>query len=712
MLERLARTRARRFASTASLVAVAATAAVVATAIVAARQAPAQIQPRPTFRTEANYIRVDVYATMRDGTLVEDLRRDEFRLFEDRAPQTIDQFSPVVIRSGGTATRSDPSTPEASLQAAADARARVFVLFLDVMHVDGIASQKIARPLIDALRTIIGPDDLVAIVSQQIRASTIVFTRQMATVENALNRAWGVRDRVDITDPVEQRYASCYPGVPRRAGELVAPDLGIAQEMILRRREEQAFDALGELVTYLRDVREERKAIITITNGWRLYTPNDVLTRMIEGVAPTAPGAGFDPRSGRLSTSPDPQSTSSAPCDADRLRLAQLDHPRRFREILDKANRANVSFYPVDPRGIVAFDDDIVPVAGVGQNPTISPVEDNRRLGERHTSLRTMAESTDGVAVLDTNNFGPALKRMTSDLSSYYLLGYYSTGKLDGQFHAITVNVTRPGVQVRARRGYLAATTVAPESLDASGGGAAAANAQAVTAALATLGGVAREPSLYVQAAVASRIANAPSLFVVLEAARGAASAGWVRGADADVLLIDPAGNTVASAHATIPAGVGGTRVTLVPRSIGSGTYEVRVRAKAAGATGASNESARVTVPDSDQGTGAMFFRRGPTTANKEIPTADLRFRRGDTLRVAVPARSSAVADGARLLDRSGKALAVPVAVSALDEADGSRWLSAQAALAPLAPGDYLIEVTASSGGAQQRTLTAFRVVP
>jgi hypothetical protein len=48
-----------------------------------------------------------------------------------------------------------------------------------------------------------------------------------------------------------------------------------------------------------------------------------------------------------------------------------------------------ILLYPVNPRGIVVFDDDIVPVAGVGQNPTISPVEDNRRLGERHTSLRT-----------------------------------------------------------------------------------------------------------------------------------------------------------------------------------------------------------------------------------------------------------------------------------------------------------------------------------
>src|SRR5690242_9847653 len=40
-----------------------------------AQQSPAQDQPRPTFRTEANYIRVDVYATTRDGMPVTDLRR-------------------------------------------------------------------------------------------------------------------------------------------------------------------------------------------------------------------------------------------------------------------------------------------------------------------------------------------------------------------------------------------------------------------------------------------------------------------------------------------------------------------------------------------------------------------------------------------------------------------------------------------------------------
>ena len=682
--------------------------------LIDAQQPNAQDQPRPTFRTEANYIRVDVYATTRDGTPVTDLRRDEFSLLEDRVAQAIDQFSPVIIRTGNTVpTRSDPQTPEAGRQAATEPRARVFVIFLDALHVDGTASQRIATPLSNAIRRLIGPDDLIAIVDPHTTTRAITFTRQVDNVESALRRAWGARDRADFIDDVERRYAQCYPGVPRRAGELVAPDLGIAQEMILRRREEQTFDALEELIAFLRDVREERKAVITVTNGWRVYGPNQSLTRAIDNEVPSAPRAGFDPRIGKLSSDPVVTGDRGNTCDSDRLRLALLDHTMRYRQMLDTANRANVSFYPVDPRGIVAFDDDIVPVAGVGQNPGVPPAEDNRRLGERHTSLRTMAESTDGIAVLETNNFEPTLQRMTSDLSAYYLLGYYSSGKLDGKFHAISVRVTRPGVQIRARRGYLAANTVAPSASPAETAMSAAATArtQAVSNALTTLSAIGREPSLFVQAAVGWQTPNTPAVWAVVEAPRGPSPIDWSKGGEADVLLIDPGGNTAGASHVTLAPG-GTARAAISPRTLVPGSYELRVRAKSPTASATASETLRVAVPSTGEGAGVLFFRRGPTTANKEVPTADLRFRRSDTLRVIVPASGATAADSAQLLDRAGKTLPIPLMASVVDEADGSRWLTAQAALAPLAAGDYVIEITATVAGAQKRTLTAFRVVP
>jgi len=72
-----------------------------------------------------------------------------------------------------------------------------------------------------------------------------------------------------------------------------------------------------------------------------------------------------------------------------------------------------------------------------------------------------MAKATDGIAVVQTSEMDAALRRIADDLSSYYLIGYSSSEKLDGRFHRITVRVKRPGVNVRARRGYLAANAEA-----------------------------------------------------------------------------------------------------------------------------------------------------------------------------------------------------------------------------------------------------------
>jgi hypothetical protein len=62
----------------------------------------------------------------------------------------------------------------------------------------------------------------------------------------------------------------------------------------------------------------------------------------------------------------------------------------------------------------------------------------------------------------------------------------------------------------------------------------------------------------------------------------------------------------------------------------------------------------------------------------------------------------------ARLLDRTGKAMPIPIAASVRDDRDGSRWTTARVSLAPFAPGDYVIELTTGT----ERSLYAFRVVP
>jgi hypothetical protein len=72
-------------------------------------------------------------------------------------------------------------------------------------------------------------------------------------------------------------------------------------------------------------------------------------------------------------------------------------------------------------------------------------------------NLRALAEETNGYAAVNSNDLKGAFDRIVRDNSSYYVLAYYPpTSRRDGRFHRIQVRVSRPGLTVRARRGYVA----------------------------------------------------------------------------------------------------------------------------------------------------------------------------------------------------------------------------------------------------------------
>jgi hypothetical protein len=97
--------------------------------------------------------------------------------------------------------------------------------------------------------------------------------------------------------------------------------------------------------------------------------------------------------------------------------------------------------------------------APIGPAQPPPPSVDAAILRDRYDALRTIAENTDGFAILNTNATSRGIERMVQDTGAYYLLGYYSTNtKLDGRYRRLTVRVKRKGVDVRARPGYLAPT--------------------------------------------------------------------------------------------------------------------------------------------------------------------------------------------------------------------------------------------------------------
>ena len=130
-----------------------------------------------------------------------------------------------------------------------------------------------------------------------------------------------------------------------------------------------------------------------------------------------------------------------------------------IRDTLAMTARSNVSIYAIDPRGLATMGDESISVSSfANQNDSsagigLSSLNNELRLSQ--DSLRQLSEESGGFAAVNRNDTTTVFDRIVRDNSSYYVLAYYPpTNKADGKFHRIEVKLNRPGLVVRARRGY------------------------------------------------------------------------------------------------------------------------------------------------------------------------------------------------------------------------------------------------------------------
>ena len=687
---------------------------VLAAALVAAAVASSSGRAQePRFRGGTNLVRLDVYVSA-NGAAVTDLAADDFEVREDNAPQAVTSFE--LVRARGPApdsARVEPSTVSEMRDRVAARDARAFVLFLDSPHVQVSGSYRAANPVAAMLDRVVGVDDLVGVMTPEMSARNMTFSPRTGPIGDMLRAswAWGERGRPSVTDPREEELRACFP------------DPAIAERLILKRREQKTLRALDDLLDHLEETRDQRTFVFVLTEGWRLSRPDETLAAPPAGAtgsgAGGAPGgAGRPDPLGRPGlTSPDVATPS---CERERSLVALADHAGEFRLLLQRANRANVSFYPIDARGLVVFDGDI---ASSPRNPSLAA--DAAALSARQDALRTLADETDGAVVL---NAAPerALPRLLTDIGSYYLLGYTSTNqKLDGRYRRLSVRVSRPGVEVRARPGYLAPTAReisgaapvmrgVPGAADAgAGGGAADRDTARVREALSRLPVSRLAPAIYAEG---SGGAGSVDLVVELDrttVARPEWSAGGV--VRVAVTSAERPTATLASAALTLTPGAR-VQVTRVPQGarLAVGRYQLRIEAVSEAGTTPLVLTALVDVPAEGAllGSALRAARRGPSTGRTFESTADARFRRTERLRLDV-ARLGDAEIRAQVMNRSGQALALPVTVTDAPAADDQPARAvAELALAPLAAGEYVVELTATAGARTETRTYAFRLVP
>ena len=670
--------------------------------------APTDEQPLPQFRAGASLVRLDAYVSA-NGAPVTDLTMEDFEVLEDDTAQKVETFELIRAREATGDTRTGPATPASTQEqraAAQDPNARLFVLYLDRWHVGIDGSARSAATVEAFLDKVVGPNDLVGIMTPDITPQNMTLVRKGAGIDRALGNVWywGERDRLNTSDPHEESVRACYPDAGATAG--------IAKEIIERRREQQTLRSLDAMVRHLDGLREERKFVLLLSEGWVQFRRSDQLGRPLGGQVPGGAepvGVGTDGRlttGGRLAQQ-DGNAGFDA-CERERVMLSYIDHELEVRQMAQRANRANVSFYPLDPRGLTVFDDSI----GGAFRPS-SPAQDRERLASRQDGLKVLAEQTDGAWILNTNDTAGAVTRILADTNSYYLLSYYSTNpKLDGRFRRITVRVKRPDMEVRARPGYMAATEAEARAAGATLAGAKGNGPRVVppgvSRALDLIAPGRGNVPLRVQATgLATRIRAIVELDPVT-----ARLPEWAMGGTLQVTIESEKGGAPSVVSVPLPAGQRSIVFEGPETDLPPGRYYVRLEGRPERGT----TPVRATTDATVGATGASIapalvaLRRGPTTGLAYQATADPRFRRTERLRAEVPILTEGpVTGGGRVLTREGQPLALQVAVSErTDERSGARYLVGDVTLAPLAQGDYVLELQVGQASATY----GFRIIP
>ncbi len=142
-----------------------------------------------------------------------------------------------------------------------------------------------------------------------------------------------------------------------------------------------------------------------------------------------------------------------------------LDNDAQLRATVNAAIRSNTAFYTVDARGLVATaplgDATKSSPGGSGMYTGSSGRAAQSNFASQQETLYTLAADTGGKALLDNNDLSMGIQQAQKDISSYYIIGYYShNDKEDGQFRKVDIKL-RPTITAKYapldyRHGYYA----------------------------------------------------------------------------------------------------------------------------------------------------------------------------------------------------------------------------------------------------------------
>jgi VWFA-related protein len=383
----------------------------------ASPQSPKQ-NPASVLRTSSDLVRIDVEVTDKSGKPIKGLRADQFAVTDNGKPQAISTFSYADIESIEAAGTEDakpivvpvdnagPNAPSEEAISDQLRDRRLIVLFFDLTSMqtdDLIRAHDAAQKFVKQQMT---KADVVAVVAFSTRLNVLAnFTNDRAIIDKAIAQLTA-NSSSDLANPL---YAAAENGeydVQEYTGAAFTPD----ETEFNVFNTDQKLAAVEGLANVLGGI-PGRKALVEFTGG---------ITQTGE------------------------------------------ENRTQLRAATDAANRADVSIYSIDSRGLFATPPggDTTTNAATGNSmftgASVFHQSDQRE--DSRDTLATLSTDTGGKAFFDLGDLSDAFPKIQQDNTGYYLIGYRlgADVKRDGRWRSIRVKVNAPGAHIRYRDGYYA----------------------------------------------------------------------------------------------------------------------------------------------------------------------------------------------------------------------------------------------------------------
>ncbi len=409
--------------------------------------APASPDSKTVIRAEKKLVLVDTVVTDKKGDYVHDLTAKDFRVWEDKKEQTIENFS----------FEADPASP-------ASKQKHYLILFFDTTSMqltDQMQARRAAGQFIDKNA---GPDRYIAVVNftgslqvaqnfttdaDRLRAvvggtrfPTVSSNGDLASLTPQLGRAaadFGARDVLLGLRSLAKNLAQ----VPGRK-TLIFLSAGFPLDVELRSELTAVIDVCNKsnVAIYPIDVR----GLVAAENRLPVFAPADNAPFLVKaayfqhgGAAGGGAAAGSGGRGGGASTG-----SSSAGGRGGTTRGGTGGRSGTATTSGGHGGGGGTANPSMNPFGMNS---------PYNQPRTIIPhIPD---VGSQQEVLYTLAEGTGGFVIVNTNDLVSGFQRIANEMNEYYLLGYSpSEDSKEGACHELKVKVDRGGINVRARSGY------------------------------------------------------------------------------------------------------------------------------------------------------------------------------------------------------------------------------------------------------------------